>query len=136
MVFMKAAGLNRKKEIKLAHRPYRYERRHQKLAPISIFVKRIMVSIAIAGSLAMIALTIGVAGYHWIAGLHWIDALLNASMILGGMGPVDPLTSNSAKVFASIYALFSGLVFIGIMGIVLTPLAHRMMHRFHAEEKD
>ena len=118
-----------------AHLPYRYERRHQKLAPISVFVKRITISIAIAGTLAMVALIIGVAGYHWIAGLAWIDALLNASMILGGMGPVDPLTSNGAKVFASVYALFSGLVFIGIMGIVLTPLAHRMMHHFHADEK-
>jgi hypothetical protein len=113
-----------------------FERRHQGLAPVSVFVKRLTVSIAIAGMLALIALLIGIAGYHWIAGQAWIDALLNASMILGGMGPVDPLTSAAAKVFAAMYALFSGLVFIGIMGIVLAPLAHRVLHHFHAEGEE
>ena len=113
-----------------------YERRHQRLAPVRIFVKRLTISIVLAGILASIALLIGISGYHWIAGQSWVDALLNASMILGGMGPVDPLTSDGAKVFASVYALFSGLIFIGIMGIVLSPLAHRMLHHFHAAEED
>lgn len=113
-----------------------FERRHQRLAPFRVFVRRLTVSIILAGALAFSALLIGISGYHWIAGLAWIDALLNASMILGGMGPVDPLTSSGAKIFASAYALFSGLIFIGIMGIVVSPIAHRMLHHFHADEEE
>ena len=81
-----------------------------------------------------IALGIGVAGYHWLGGLGWVDSLLNASMILGGMGPVDPLKSDTAKIFAALYALFSGLAFIGIAGLMLAPFAHRLLHRVHLEE--
>ena len=83
-----------------------------------------------------VALSIGVAGYHFIAGLAWIDALLNASMILTGMGPVDVLRSNAAKVFASLYALFSGVVFISLMGLLLSPIAHRVLHKFHLSDED
>jgi len=68
--------------------------------------------------------------------LSWIDSLLNASMILGGMGPVDPLKTDCAKLFASFYALFSGLAFIGIVSVLLAPFVHRMLHRFHAEERE
>jgi len=82
-----------------------------------------------------VALCIGIAGYHWIAGFNWLDSLLEASMILGGMGPVNPLSSDSAKLFAAIYALFSGLIFIGVMGVILTPWAHRMMHKFHLDDE-
>jgi hypothetical protein len=67
--------------------------------------------------------------------LSWIDSLLNASMILGGMGPVDPLQSTAAKVFASCYALFSGLAFIGVAGVMLAPFAHRLLHRFHIQQR-
>ena len=80
-------------------------------------------------------LGIGVLGYHYLGHLKWIDALVNASMILSGMGPVDPLPSTAAKVFASCYALFSGLAFIGIAGVMLAPFAHRLLHRFHIEGK-
>jgi hypothetical protein len=86
-----------------------------------------------------VALVIGVLGYHGFEELPWIDAMLNASMILGGMGPVDPLHTAAGKLFASAYALFSGVLFIGIMGITLAPFAHRLLHRFHFEvesEKD
>lgn len=110
-----------------------FERKHEKIAPVPVFVRRLIVSVAIAGILAMVALFIGIAGYHWIAGLKWVDALLDASMILGGMGPVTPLTTNAAKVFASAYALFSGLVFIAVMGIVLSPIVHRVLHKFHVD---
>jgi hypothetical protein len=65
-----------------------------------------------------------------------VDSLLNASMILGGMGPVGDLHSDAAKVFASVYALFSGIVFIALMGIILAPFAHRALHAFHLDEKD
>ena len=70
-----------------------------------------------------------------IAGLNWIDSLLNASMILGGMGPVNPVSTNAAKIFASVYALFSGLAFLGIVSVLLAPFVHRMLHRIHAEEQ-
>jgi len=86
-------------------------------------------------SLAMIAasLGLGVCGYHWIADLPWIDSLLNAAMILGGMGPVDRLTTSGSKLFASAYAIFSGLVFISVMGVVLAPVIHRVIHKFHLD---
>jgi hypothetical protein len=77
----------------------------------------------------------GTAGYHVLGRLGWVDAFLNASMILGGMGPVDHMESNGAKVFASLYALFSGLVFIAVMGVVIAPWVHRMIHVMHADEK-
>ena len=110
-----------------------YERRHQKLAPLSVFAKRVVAAVGVACCVIAVVLFIGVSGYHWLAGLDWVDSLLEASMILGGMGPVNPIKTTSAKLFASAYALFSGLVFIGIMGIVLTPVVHRVMHKFHVE---
>jgi hypothetical protein len=81
------------------------------------------------------ALGIGVIGYHSLGGLSWIDSLVNASMILGGMGPVDPIKTDAGKYFASFYALFSGLLFIGAASIVLAPFMHRVMHRLHIEEE-
>ena len=90
----------------------------------------------IAGILIITALSIGIAGYRWIAGFGWVDSLLNASMILGGMGEVNPLIGARAKIFASAYALFSGLVFIAVMGIIFTPIVHRVLHTFHVDEKD
>lgn len=113
-----------------------FERKHEKLATVSVFVKRLTASIAIACLLIAVALFIGVAGYHWIAGFGWIDSLLEGSMILGGMGPVNPLSNPGAKIFASLYALFSGLMFIGIIGVALSPIVHRMLHKFHVDEKD
>ena len=80
------------------------------------------------------ALFLGVSRYHWIAGFSWIDSPLEASMILGGMGPVNQLPTTGAKIFASAYALFRGLMFIGVMGIVLTPFVHRLPHKFHIDE--
>jgi hypothetical protein len=92
-------------------------------------------SLTLSVCMVVLALSIGIIGYHWIAGFGWIDALLEASMILGGMGPINPLASDEAKLFASAYALFSGLVFIGIMGILLAPMLHRLMHAFHVDEQ-
>ena len=100
---------------------------------MSVFAKRLAVAGGKATCVILVALFIGICGYHWVAGLDWIDSLLEASMILGGMGPVNPITTTGAKLFASVYALFSGLVFIGLMGIVLTPVFHRVLHKFHVE---
>ena len=112
-----------------------FERRHARLAPLGVFIRRMLSSLGIGLGMIAAALSIGIAGYHWIAGFGWIDSLLEASMILGGMGPVNPLPSDGAKLFASFYALFSGLIFIGVMGVVLTPLAHRMIHKFHLDDE-
>ena len=113
-----------------------YEHRADELAPRSIFIKRIVGSLGIALCVIAAALTIGVAGYHFIAGFNWIDSLLEASMILGGMGPVNEMHGDGPKVFASIYALFSGLIVIALMGIMLSPVVHRVMHKFHVDEED
>jgi hypothetical protein len=113
-----------------------FERKGQKVVPVTVFIKRLCVCLGIAALLILLALFIGVLGYHRIAGLSWIDALMNASMILAGMGPVNPLSGAGAKVFASVYALFSGLVFIAVMGIIFSPIVHRMLHKFHLDEQD
>ncbi|MGH9931610.1 MAG: hypothetical protein ACREA9_20580 [Pyrinomonadaceae bacterium] len=109
------------------------EGRRQKVAPFSVYAQRVAAAVGAACGVIAFVLLIGISGYHWLAGLDWVDSLLEASMILGGMGPVNPIKTNGAKIFASGYALFSGLVFIGIMGIVLTPVVHRALHKFHVE---
>ena len=112
-----------------------YERRNHPLLSRAKFVRRVGRHALIALVAITIALGIGVMGYHSLGGLGWIDSLLNASMILGGMGPVDPLKTSAAKIFASFYALFSGLAFIGIASLMVAPFAHRLLHRFHIEAK-
>ncbi|MEA2336165.1 MAG: hypothetical protein QOE82_172 [Thermoanaerobaculia bacterium] len=113
-----------------------YEHRSQKLLTPAQFARRVFGHFGYSLLASAIALFAGVSGYHFIAGLKWIDALVNASMILGGMGPVDPLQTNAAKVFASCYALFSGLVFIGVLGLLLAPFIHRVMHRLHMDYEE
>ena len=100
------------------------------------FYHHLLIALALAGGLIGASLGLGILGYHFIARLHWVDSLLDASMILSGMGPVSPLPSDGAKVFASAYALFSGVVFISSTGILLSPVMHRVLHRFHIEERD
>ena len=112
-----------------------YEQKHRPLLTRVEFAKRVGRHFVFALFLVAVALSIGVLGYHSLGELGWIDSLLNASMILGGMGPVDPLHSNAAKIFASLYALFSGLAFIGIASLLIAPFAHRLLHRFHLEQK-
>ncbi len=113
-----------------------FESRTDPVASRFVFVRR-MIKFATMGLIVCgVALGIGILGYHYIAKFNWIDSLLNASMILGGMGPMGDLPSDAAKIFASFYALFSGLVFISVMGIVLAPAAHRALHLFHMDEED
>ena len=104
--------------------------------PHRSFYHRFLLALALAGGMLGCSLGLGILGYHFIGGLKWVDALLDASMILSGMGPVSPLTSDAAKVFASMYALFSGVVFISATGILLSPVFHRVLHRFHIEQGD
>jgi hypothetical protein len=111
-----------------------FEHRTDPVLPTAQFVGRVIGFLALSATLVGLALAIGVLGYHYLGGLPWIDALVNASMILGGMGPVDPITSHAGKLFASGYALFSGLLFIGAATLVLTPFVHRIMHKLHLED--
>lgn len=90
---------------------------------------------SMAAVIVLIALLIGVLGYHFLGELPWIDALLEASMILGGMGAIAPMKNDAIKLFASVYALFSGLMVLSIMGIMLAPWLHRMLHFFYREKK-
>ena len=113
-----------------------FEHRRQPLAPRRIYLARRLRSLAVAGVIILPSLGLGVLGYHYVSRLPWIDALLNASMILTGMGPVDPMQTTGAKVFASCYALFSGIIFITTAGVILAPVVHRVLHAFHAEPKD
>ena len=112
-----------------------YEHRSHRVLSQAAFFKRVARHLLLALLAITLALGIGVVGYHYWGGLAWIDALLNASMILGGMGPVDSLSNSGAKLFASAYALFSGLVFIGVATILTAPFVHRLLHCFHADEK-
>ena len=84
-------------------------------------------------ALVTVAVGIGAAGYHYLAGLRWLDAALNAAMILTGMGPVDRLEGDPAKIFASGYSLFSGVFFLTMVAVLLAPAANLFMHRFHLE---
>jgi hypothetical protein len=111
-----------------------YERKHEPLLPRREFLARVGWHALLAGSIVGAALGLGVLGYHAVAGLAWIDALLDAAMILTGMGPVSTMRTDAAKVFASAYALFSGLALTTTMGILLAPAVHRMLHHLHLEE--
>jgi hypothetical protein len=113
-----------------------FESRTQPLASAGKFRRRMLRHILMAGGVVFGALAIGTSGYHYIARFAWPDAFLNASMILSGMGPVGDLPTDGAKIFAAAYALFSGLMFISIMGILLAPAAHRALHAFHLDEQD
>ncbi|MEO8557527.1 MAG: hypothetical protein ABI439_00580 [Rhodospirillales bacterium] len=113
-----------------------FERRNQPMISHAEWRRRVARSAMIAGVVVVLALGIGILGYHLLGHLGWLDALLNASMILGGMGPVDAIATSEGKLFASFYALFSGVIFIGTFGVLIAPWAHRMLHRFHAVDED
>jgi hypothetical protein len=113
-----------------------FERKTEKLILRKAFFYRIGTSVGIAAGIVCVSLGIGVVGYHVLERLPWIDSLLNASMILGGMGPVNQLQTAAGKLFASLYALYSGIVFLVTAGVVMAPVLHRFMHHFHLEEED
>jgi hypothetical protein len=111
----------------------KYEHKRKPLLPARKFYKRIFNNFLIALMIISISLSIGIAGYMLYADLPFVDALLNASMILGGMGPVDAMHDNAAKYFASFYSLFSGISFLSTVALLLAPAIHRAMHKFHLE---
>jgi hypothetical protein len=110
-----------------------FEHRSSPLLPRRAFYRRVMNCFLFSQALVAVALGIGMAGYHFIENMGWVDAFVNAAMILSGMGPVGTLQTDAGKIFAGCYALFSGLAFITVTGIVLAPVAHRALHKFHLE---
>jgi hypothetical protein len=117
------------------HESFAFERLHQAVLPRRQFLRRFGRWAAVAGGIVVLSLAVGMCGYHFLEGLPWIDALLNASMILGGMGPVDPIKTAAGKLFASFYALYSGLAIISIAGLLLAPVVHRFLHKFHVDSE-
>lgn len=113
---------------------FRYEHRSEPLLSWRVFLlRRVGKTLAAATAVIVVSLAIGMAGYRLTEGMGWLESFLNASMILGGMGPVDTLHSRAGKLFAGIYALYSGLVLVGMAGLLLAPFVHRLLHRFHLE---
>jgi hypothetical protein len=111
-----------------------YEHHNEPLLPFRLFLRRLARHALLALIVVLVALGIGILGYHLSEGMSFLDALLNASMILGGMGPVNPLRTDAGKLFASFYALFSGVAFLGVAGILVAPIAHRFLHWMNLEE--
>ena len=100
------------------------------------FVRRLARFAATAVAIVLGSWAVGTVGYHYLQGLDWLDSVLNAAMILGGLGPVDPITRPAAKVFASFYALYSGMIFLVVAGLFFAPIFHRFIHRFHVDLED
>ncbi|OGO60285.1 MAG: hypothetical protein A2032_02555 [Chloroflexi bacterium RBG_19FT_COMBO_49_13] len=113
-----------------------FEHRKQPLLTSREFLIRQLYFLLAALGIIIGSLVMGVLGYHFLENLSWIDALVNASMILGGMGPVNELHTDAGKLFASFYALYSGIIFLVSVGVILAPLYHRFLHRFHLEMED
>ncbi len=112
-----------------------YEKHFEPLLPMRKFILRLGYSLLVGIVLIAIALYVGMYGYHHFEKMSWIDAFANAAMILSGMGPLGPLVSRGGKLFAGYYALFSGLMFIGVTGVVFSPVIHRFLHKFHLQLK-
>jgi hypothetical protein len=112
---------------------FRYETRQQPLLPRREFLQRLARNFGVATLLVGVSLGAGMVGYRCCEGMAWIDAFANAAMILSGMGPLSPLQTWGGKLFAGLYALYSGLVLIAATGIIFAPLLHRLLHHFHAE---
>lgn len=100
------------------------------------FASHLRENVMLAFGILAVSLAIGMIGYHLLARQGWIDAFLNASMLLGGMGPVDPLPTDGAKIFAGLYALYCGVVFIATAGLVLAPVGTHVLHKFHLDQSN
>jgi len=128
-------------EAEVSHSLLKLERLSAPLLPRPLFFRRAVLGAGIGFGLLAAALFAGMLGYHVTEHLSWLDSFVNASMILSGMGPVAPMETGAGKLFAGCYALFSGLAFITIVGVILAPFVHRVFHRLHladdpGEDKD
>lgn len=120
----------------MPHRLVQFEHRTQPVIGLVAFYKRLGRNLFYAGLIVVVSLAIGMAGYMGLEGQNLLDAFLSAAMILGGMGPVSPVITDAGKLFAGLYALYSGLVLIFTAGVLLAPLAHRLLHHLHVETDD
>ena len=123
---------HRKQHQKLLRRSF--ETKNDPLLSRSQFLLRLISSFGITLLIVAVSLFIGGWGYHHFEGLPWIDAVLNAAMILTGMGPEDQMQTNAGKLFATFYALYSGIAFLTMVAVLLAPIIHRLLHRFHLED--
>lgn len=114
---------------------FHYERHNQPLLPGKFFFLRLVRHAGIGLLLIVFSLGIGILGYHFFEKLSWLDSLLNASMILGGMGPVNIVVTTGGKLFASLYALFSGIIFLAAASVMVAPVIHRIMHQVHLDDE-
>jgi hypothetical protein len=112
-----------------------YEHRNHRPIPRKRFIRRLLLHFAGALGLLLVSLLIGMAGYAYFEDLSWRDAFVNAAMLLGGMGPVDMPRTDGGKLFAGLYALYAGLVFVFVAGLIIVPVVHRVMHKFHAGQE-
>jgi hypothetical protein len=113
-----------------------FEHKKQPLLSPREFLVRQLIFLFVAMLIVMVSLALGMVGYHFLESLSWIDSLVNAAMLLGGMGPVDTLHTYAGKLFASFYALYSGIIFLVVVGVIFAPMYHRFLHRFHLEMED
>lgn len=111
------------------------ERMGQPLAPVKVFFRRLGRNFLATLGVVAFSLALGTLGYHYFGGVGWIDGFLNAAMILTGMGPVDRMETDAGKLFAAFYALYSGLAFLTMVVVLVTPIYHRLIHRFHLESE-
>jgi hypothetical protein len=121
------------------NKPYshlNFEHRGQALLPRKTFLRRFIFTASISVLILLIWVLIGMIGYHGLAGLGWVDSFLNTAMIVGGMGPVDPLNNDAAKIFAGFFAIFSGVLFLSAFALMAAPIFHRFLHKFHLEGTD
>lgn len=115
---------------------FNYEKRHQGLAPQSEVLKRLVRNMILAGFMIALSLAAGMAGYMYFENLTVIDAFLNTAMILSGMGPVAAMQSAGGKIFAGLYAIYSGVFIIATTAVILAPIIHRLLHKFHLADED
>jgi hypothetical protein len=110
----------------------------KRVPPISHirFIKRVLVHSVVSLGLLMLSLLIGMSGYEYFEGLAWRDAFLNSAMLLGGMGPVNAPQTDGGKLFAGLYALYAGLVFLIVVALILSPVVHRILHKYHWDQDD
>jgi hypothetical protein len=112
-----------------------FEHHHEKLLPRNLFLKRLAKYVLISLGLVFVSLIVGMIGYHMFEGFSWVDSFLNSAMLMGGMGPVGVLKTDTGKIFAGIYALYCGLIELVAVGISAVPIVHRFLHYFHLESE-
>ena len=110
-----------------------FEHKSSPLLPRKAFILRMQRCVLLSLGISLATLAVGMCGYHFLEKMSWVDAFSNASMILAGMGPLGGLNTSAGKIFAGCYALFCGLIFVTIVTLLLAPLFHRAMHKFHLE---